>query len=278
MQIDLHMHSNFSDGRHAPTQLVEMALDKGLAAISLTDHDSLEGVPEFMEAGREKGVETVPGVELSAEFDGRDLHILGYGVDPDDSAFQEMLKKFRDTRYKRGIKIVERLNALGVSIDPADVLAKAGKGALGRPHIASVLVEKGIVPRVADAFDKYIADGGPAYVPKYKMNPTEAIEHVHAAGGLAFVAHPGIFLDKVEEMDELLSRGFDGVEVFHPSHNGTVTEELQSLAERRGLLVSGGSDFHGFNGKHMPIGAVKVPYTVWTTIQKAIASRRGNHG
>jgi predicted metal-dependent phosphoesterase TrpH len=267
------MHSNFSDGHFAPARLIEFAMEKELHAVSLTDHDSLGGVGEFMEAGREKGIETISGVELSAEFDGRDLHILGYGVDPDHEGFQRMLRKFRETRQQRAIKIVEKLNALGIDIKPDEVLAKAGGGAVGRPHIASVLLKKGAVSRIAEAFDRYIADGGPAYVAKYKMNPSQAIEHVHGAGGLAFAAHPGIFCQNMEEMEELLSKGFDGVEVFHPSHSGDVTSKLRQIAERRGLLMSGGSDFHGFNGKHMPLGAVPVPYELLEKIRTEIESR-----
>ncbi len=276
MQIDLHMHSVFSDGRYEPAKLVEMAMQQNLHAIALTDHDSLEGVGEFVQAGKEHGIETIPGVELSAEFEGRDLHILGYGVDPTHEGFQDMLHKFRETRFKRGIKIVEKLNALGVDIEPAEVLAACGKGALGRPHIATVLVEKGVVSRIAEAFDKYIADGGPAYVPKYKMDPSEAVEHIRAAGGLSFVAHPGVFLNNMEEMEELLSNGFDGVEVFHPAHNGGMTNELQTIAERRGLLISGGSDFHGFNGRHVAIGAVKVPYVLLERIKTELGKRRNS--
>ncbi len=268
------MHSNFSDGYFAPARLIELAMEKGLHAVSLTDHDSLDGVGEFMAAGKEKGIETISGVELSAEFDGRDLHILGYGVDPDNEGFQDVLRKFRDARHQRGIKIVEKLKALGIDIEPAEVLAKACGGALGRPHIAAVLLEKGVVSRIGDAFDRYIADGGPAYVAKYKMTPSQAIEYVHAAGGLAFVAHPGIFLENMEEIEALVSKGFDGVEVFHPSHKGNVTGELQEIARRRGLLMSGGSDFHGFNGKHMPVGAVTVPYELLEKIKAEIENRR----
>ena len=141
MAIDLHMHSYFSDGVHSPTRLVELALKRDLRAISLTDHDSLDGVGEAIAAGEEHGLEVISGCELSCEFKERDLHILGYGVDQNNAEFQDMLSRFRETRYKRGLKIVEKLNALGMNIEPAEVLAKAGEGALGRPHIAAVLVD-----------------------------------------------------------------------------------------------------------------------------------------
>jgi predicted metal-dependent phosphoesterase TrpH len=271
MAIDLHMHSTFSDGIYTPTQLVEMATQRKLVAMSVTDHDSLDGIPELVEAGCKFSMETISGVELSSEFKGRDLHILGYGVDAANAPFQEMLRRFRETRYKRGIKIIEKLNDLGVSIEPAEVLAKSGKGALGRPHIAAVLVEKGIVSRTAEAFDKYIAEGGPAYVPKYKMTPEEAIEHIHGAGGLALTAHPGIFMENLAELDELVSKGFDGIEVYHPSHNATRIAELEAFAAERNLVVSGGTDFHGFPGRDMPMGSVDIPYDVLRRLKERLA-------
>lgn len=273
MRIDLHMHSTFSDGLLTPAELIDIAAKKQLALISLSDHDCVDGVDEAMKAGAEKGIEVVAGVELSSEFKGRELHILGYGVDHHDADLQEMLEKFRETRYKRGIKIVEKLNALGVDIEPAEVLAKTQGGALGRPHVAAVLVDKGVVSRIGEAFDKYIAEGGPAYVPKYKLSPAEAIQHIRAARGVAFVAHPGLFLDNMGELNELLSLGFDGIEAFHPSHSSEVSAQFQKVAGERGLLVSGGSDFHGFDGKHQMMGLLDIPYEVWENIKTAIEER-----
>lgn len=266
-RIDLHTHSHRSDGLLSPSAVVELALENGVGAISLTDHDCVDGIPEAMDAGKKCGVEVLSGVELSSEFRGRDLHVLGYGVDPVHAEFQVILAKFRETRYKRGLKIIEKLNALGMAVEPAEVLAKAGKGALGRPHIAAVLVEKGYVSRTNEAFDKYIADGGPAYVPKYKMSPRQAIQYIHLAGGLAFIAHPGTFIEGIGELDELLAEGFDGIEVFHPANNGDLTSELGRIASDRNLLVSGGSDFHGFKGRDVPIGAMDVPYDVLERIK-----------
>ncbi len=267
MRIDLHMHSTFSDGLCSPGDLVGKAVERNLAAISLTDHDCLDGVNEAVAAGQTNGVEVLSGVELSCEFKGRDLHILGYGVDPDHGEFQEMLLRFRDTRERRGLEIIEKLNKLGISIDPDDVMAKSGQGALGRPHIAAVLAEKKFVSTPVEAFDKYIAEGGPAYVPKYKMSPPEAIRYVRAAGGLAFMAHPGIFLKDMDEMSTLLAEGFDGVEVYHPKHDAATVKALTSMAEEHGLLVSGGSDYHGFTNRDLPIGALDISYDVLQKIK-----------
>ncbi len=273
MRIDLHMHSKYSDGLNTPTELVGMAVEKGLAAISLTDHDCLDGLNEAMAVGGEKQLEVIPGVELSCEFRGRDLHVLGYGVDPDHAEFQEMLRRFRETRFNRGIKIIEKLNALGLAVDAEDVIRKSGKGSLGRPHIAAVLVEKGLVSTTQEVFDKYIADGGPAYVPKYKMAPPDAIRHIRKAGGLAFIAHPGIFLENSDEIEALVSEGFDGIEIYHPKHNGATARQLESVAERHGLLVSGGSDFHGFAGRDLPLGALDIGYEVLENIKRRLAQR-----
>jgi predicted metal-dependent phosphoesterase TrpH len=273
MRVDLHMHSKFSDGLNTPTELVEMAVAKDLAAISLTDHDCLDGLNEALAVGGTKGLEVLPGVELSCEFRGRDLHVLGYGVDPDHDEFQEMLRRFRDTRFNRGLKIIEKLNALGLAIDPDDVIRKSGKGSLGRPHIAAVLVEKGLVSNTQEVFDKYIADGGPAYVPKFKMAPPDAIRYIRMAGGLAFIAHPGIFLEREDELDALVEEGFDGIEVFHPKHKGTTSQRLKAVAEGRGLLVSGGSDFHGFPGRDMPLGSLDLDYGILESIKLRLAER-----
>jgi predicted metal-dependent phosphoesterase TrpH len=233
----------------------------------LTDHDCVDGVHEAVAAGKENGVEVLSGVELSCEFKGRDLHILGYGIDPGHAGLQEMLQRFRDTRESRGLKIVEKLNKLGLSIELDDVMAKSEHGALGRPHIAAVLAEKGFVKTPVEAFDKYIAEGGPAYEPKYKMSPPEAIRHIRRAGGLAFMAHPGIFLTDMDEMSALLAEGFDGVEIYHPHHNAATVKALAAIADDNGLLVSGGTDYHGFTNRDLPIGSLDIPYEVMQKIK-----------
>ncbi len=270
MRVDLHLHSRFSDGLNTPTELVRMAVAKGLAAISVTDHDSLDGVNEAIAAGRESGLEVISGVELSCEFEGRDLHVLGYGVAPEDAGFETMLKKFRETRHKRGLAIIEKLNAMGIPIKAEEVIKKSGKGALGRPHIAAVLREKGVVSTPTEAFDRFIAEGGPAYVPKYKMTPTDAVRHIHTARGLAFIAHPGIFLENIGELHMLIAEGFDGIEIYHPKHSGTTARQLGAIAAEKGLLISGGSDFHGFAGRDLPLGALDVPYELLERIKQRL--------
>ena len=263
------VHSTFSDGQLAPADLIKMASEKGLAAVALADHDCLDGNPEYVEAALKVGVESFTGVELSCVYQGRDLHILGYGVDPADEPLKAMLKKFVDAREQRGIKIVEKLEAIGVKIDVEKVLENAGAGALGRPHIARALVEGGYVKDFNEAFNKYIGEDGPAYVDKYKMSPEDAVYYIHGAGGLAFVAHPGFYMEDLDAFFELLERGFDGIEVFHSKHKNQTANHLRSIANERGLLESGGSDFHGFAGRDV-LGEPKVPYEFFDRIKERL--------
>lgn len=269
--IDLHMHSTFSDGIHSPAALVDIAVRKELSAIALADHDSLDGFRELEAAAGRVGVEVITGVELSSEHNGRDLHILGYGVSPDDASLLGMLRKFRDTRERRGIMIVEKLREFGIELDMDAILAKAGDGALGRPHIAEALVEGGHASDFPDAFAKYIGEDCPAYVEKYKITPADAVTHIHGAGGLAFVAHPGYYLEDLDAFGELLDQGFDGIEVHHPHHRNGVVEKLLEIATRRGFLVSGGSDFHGFAGRDN-MGVPRVPYVLLERIKERLAA------
>ncbi len=268
--IDLHMHSTFSDGVMTPRELVETAGRKGLSAISLSDHDSLDGFPELSAAAAEAGLEVISGVEMSCEHNGRDLHVLAYGVSVEDDNLQRLLRLFCEVREERGIRIVEKLAGIGVEIDMKDVLAKAGDGALGRPHIAEVLLEKGHVSEFGEAFVKYIGEDCPAYVGKYKMSPGDAVMNIHKAGGLAFVAHPGYYLEDPAVFDDILDEGFDGIEVHHPHHNGNTVKHLLNIATRRELLVSGGSDFHGFAGRDN-MGEPRVSYNLLTLIKERIA-------
>jgi len=267
--IDLHMHSTYSDGHLTPGELVNLAVGSGLAAVALADHDCLDGVPEYRAAAAQAGIETITAVELSCIHRGRDLHILGYGVDVKDETLQEMLKRFCDTRENRGLMIVEKLAGMGVQLDAEKILEKAGAGALGRPHIAEALVEGGYARDFKEVFGKYIGEHCPAYVEKYKMSPEEAIRFVRGASGLAFVAHPGFYLDDMDGFNELLDETFDGIEVFHSQHTPETAQRLVRIAQERGLLMSGGSDFHGFEGRDS-LGEPKVPYEYFARIKERL--------
>jgi predicted metal-dependent phosphoesterase TrpH len=272
-RIDLHMHSTYSDGVHSPATLIAIAKSKGIAGIALTDHDSVDGYDELERAAREAGIDVMTGVELSCEFNGRDLHVLGYGVDPRNEKLQALLREFRGARERRGIRIVEKLAEQGVRIDISVVIAKAGGGALGRPHIAEALIEAGYATDHAQVFARYIGEGCPAYVEKYKMHPGQAVASIKAAGGLAFIAHPGYYMEDYDAFLRLLDEGFDGLEVFHPYHIPPVTNRLLALARERGLLISGGSDFHGFAGRDN-MGEPTVSHDLFQRIQEALAERR----
>jgi len=269
LRIDLHTHSNHSDGVHAPSVLIDLAKWKGISAISLCDHDSLEGYDQLEEASRREGIETITGVELSCEYTGRDLHVLGYGVDRRNEPLQKLLLDFRATRQRRGEQIVEKLAGQGVHLDIQNVLARAAGGALGRPHIAAALLEAGYVSDHPQAFAKYIGEGCPAYVEKYKIRPDDAVEAIHAAGGLAFVAHPGYYLEDERAFRALLERGFDGIEVYHPYHHSQMVTRLLGIARDFGLLISGGSDFHGFAGRDN-LGEPTVPYSLLQRIKETL--------
>jgi len=269
--IDLHMHSTYSDGVHPPSKLIEIATRKGLSAIALADHDSLGGYAEFSKAAEGAGLEVISAVELSCENDGRDLHVLAYGVRTDDKPLLAMLGQFCQAREDRGVGIVRKLADQGVVLDMDAILAKTKGGALGRPHIAEALVEGGHVADIPEAFNRYIGEHCPAYVGKYYMSPKEAVDCIHGAGGLAFVAHPGKSVDDIDAFEVLLACGFDGVEVHHPHHNARVIGQLLEAAAANELLVSGGSDFHGFQGRDN-MGEPKVPYVLLERIRERLAS------
>lgn len=272
-RIDMHMHSTYSDGVRTPAELIDMAKTKGLAGIALTDHDSIEGFPELSAAAATANVEVMTGVELSCEYNGKDLHVLGYGVDFTNAPLQTLLRDFRGARERRGERIVEKLAEQGVHIEMSHVLAKAGNGALGRPHIAEALIEAGYVANHAEAFARFIGEGCAAYVDKFKMQPAQAVASVHAARGLAFVAHPGYYMEDYDAFLHLIDQGFDGVEVFHPYHIPPVIKRLLELARDRGLLISGGSDFHGFAGRDN-MGEPEVSHALFERIQETLVERR----
>ena len=268
-RIDLHSHTVVSDGTLTPTQLVELAARKGLAAIAITDHDHTGALDEARRAGERLGVEIVPGVELSVAYEKGDVHLLGYLLDPDEPRLAARLAEFRETRARRGVEIVAKLRALGVDVTLEDVGGLAASGgtpargpptpppqSIGRPHIARALVEKGIVASVQEAFEKWLADDGPAYVPKAKLAAAEAAALVHGAGGVAVLAHPGLIREggMTRVVRALAALGLDGVEVEHPRHTSDTRRTLRALAKELDLVETGGSDFHGENKPDVDLG------------------------
>ena len=270
--IDLHSHSTASDGALPPTAVVEAARDAGLAVLALTDHDTTAGVAEAQAAGERLGVRVVTGVELSALHHEREIHMLALHVELSDE-FEAQLTEFRAGRVRRAEEMVARLRSLGAAITMDGVLAHAGRGAVGRPHVARALVDAGFVREQREAFDRFIGNGRPAHVPKETLFAADAIDLVHAAGGIAVFAHPG--RDGTRAMIEpLVKYGLDGLEILHPSQSGEDMARLGALASHFDLVSSGGSDWHGTTDGFRTLGQMHVPYAVLTQQEERVARRR----
>lgn len=245
VKADLHMHTNYSDGNLSPVQLIELSQKSGISIISITDHDNVSALKEAIDYGKQKNIQVIPGVEISADLDDMEIHILGYFIDYKNKKLLDFLSSSRQLRIQRNEKIVEKLNDLGSKINFESILDKAGGDvSIGRPHIAIELNEEGFVNSYYDAFLKYIGDGKPAYVRKSNPHVSEAIKMISDMGGLSFIAHPGKFV-RDELLLKLISYGIDGIETIHPSHTKEDVEYFNSIAAEYFLLTSGGSDFHG---------------------------------
>lgn len=249
MYIDLHVHSHYSDGSMSPSLLVGAAQRLGLAALSITDHDTIDGFGEALEAGAGAGIEIVPGLELSVTLDESSVHLLGYFFDCADAGLAAVLGRLQEGRKNRNSAILARLNVLGIAISEEELAAISGQGQSGRPHIASLLVKKKVVGSMDEAFCRYLARGGKAYQSRYVLPAKEAIEVVQQAGGLVFLAHPQQLEKAGKDVAAIVARlrhlGLDGVEVYYPTHSRAFRKKMLSIAKRLGLLVSGGSDYHG---------------------------------
>lgn len=255
LRADLHLHTTASDGQLRPAALVELARKHHLNTIAITDHDTTDGISEAQAAANGSPV-VLPGIELSAEENNVDVHMLGYYVQPENSAFQSALAQFRHDRLDRGEAMVARLETLGKPIRWERVLELADGGSVGRPHVARALVEAGHVESVNAAFDLYLHHGGPAYVSRKRMSPEEAVALIHAAGGVAVMAHPGLVPDYLPMLERLVAAGLDGIEFNHPRNPATVRENIRAVALRHALILTGGSDFHRQGD---PIGAYTAP-------------------
>jgi predicted metal-dependent phosphoesterase TrpH len=259
MAVDLHIHSIESDGTWGPEQIVAEARRRGLYALSITDHDTTAAVPAGLAAAAAAGLHLLPGVEISVDVEQTEVHILGYFIDLDHQPLQAVLAKVRDSRLARAERMVQRLQALGIPVSMEDVLVESGHGAVGRPHVARALVKRGVVATAQEAFDRFLKRGAPAYVPRYKLTPEEAVQLVVAAGGLPVFAHPGL-AHRDDLIDALIPHGLLGLEAYHVEHSPADTRKYLNMAKRRGLYVTGGSDSHGPAGPvQVEIGAVYVP-------------------
>jgi hypothetical protein len=247
--IDLHAHSNRSDGTFEPAEVVRLAAERGLDVVALTDHDTTDGLDEALGAGEELGLEVVPGVELSAEHEATSVHVLCYWMDASNPELQAELSRLRDERFRRGEQMVERLRALGLPVSFERVREIAAGGTIVRPHVAQAMVEAGIVTTEQEAFDRYIGDGSPAHVPKHALDPVDALALILGAGGVCVLAHPGMWGEQGSVPQELIERmagaGMQGLEVEHVDHTPEQRERYRVLARRLDLIPTGGSDCHG---------------------------------
>jgi len=253
-----------------PTQAVEEAREAGLQAISLTDHDTVEGIAEATAAGERLGVEVIPGSELSAHVREREVHLLAYLMDWKNTELNNGLEQVHQARRQRGVAIVKRLNDLGLGVELEDVLAQAQGSPLGRPHIAAVMIQKGFVANKDEAFNRYIGDRAPAFRAKPHISAEEVIARVHRAGGVILLAHPGHSLPETT-IEKLISFGLDGIEVYHPAHQPPQIEFYTQLAAKHNLLVSGGSDSHG-DAEGTRIGDYGIGYEAIEAMRERAAS------
>jgi predicted metal-dependent phosphoesterase TrpH len=243
-RADLHTHTTYSDGALTPRELVDRARSVNLHTISITDHDTVQGIEEAAAYAGTSGVEIVPGVELSSSHDGTEIHILGYFLDVQNKTLLDSLETFRQERLKRIERIVDKLNKMRIPLTVESVLAKAGNGAVGRPHVASAMVNEGLATSYQQAFNRYIGNGRPAYEKKSSFSPADTIRLIAEAGGLSFLAHPGRALADAVVI-HLIQCGLDGIEVVHPSHSPELVTHYRGIVNEYCLLESGGSDFHG---------------------------------
>ncbi|SJZ45222.1 PHP domain-containing protein [Selenihalanaerobacter shriftii] len=273
--VDLHLHTTASDGSYTPQELVIEAAKRGLKTIAVTDHDTVAGIVPAMEQAKELDLEVIPGIEFTTYVDNQEVHILGYYIDHLDKTLSTKLAELKDARRTRGEKIVEKLNELGVKVQWQTVQEIAGAGAVGRPHIARALVEEGYVKEFSKAFDKYIGDDGPAYVPKTQLTPKEAIELIDEVGGIAVLAHPGL-ADNNEIVNEVIESGIEGLEVYYSKHTSDMIRKYVKLAKRYELLLTGGSDCHGPEHKgEVLLGTVKAADWLVTDLKEEYRAKNG---
>ncbi|NLD94152.1 MAG: PHP domain-containing protein [Fibrobacter sp.] len=264
--VDLHIHTTFSDGASTVKEVFEAAHSKGISAISITDHDCTDAYPLAFELGAQLDIEVIPGVELSSEIDGTDIHVLGYFIDVENPVLVRKIDEMKDARYYRAKKIVENLNKQGIDLRFETVLSIAGLGAIGRPHIAAAMLKEELVYSFREAFDKYIGYGSTAYVEKLKMHPKEVFDLVKQAGGVPVLAHPGVtHVD--ERILEFIREGLQGIEVYHTEHPASAERHYTRIAKKHHLAISGGSDFHSSNQNRSEIGIPQVPYATVSSLK-----------
>lgn len=272
-KADLHVHTTASDGLMNPKEVVCWASVKRLTAIGITDHDTVKGILPAEEASSEYGVEIVPGIELSTLYEEEEIHILGYYLDYKADWFLDTLAKIQNSRYERADSIVRKLNRLGIKITLEQVKSIADDGAIGRPHIARAMINKGYINNIKEAFNSYIGKGCPAYVERYKFKSSEAIDIIKQLGGISVLAHPGLIRNKAN-IRNIINLGIDGIEVYHSKHDDETVRYALSIATAGKLLITGGSDCHGIKLNNEPaLGNCTVDYKYVQKLKEAYNRR-----
>jgi 3',5'-nucleoside bisphosphate phosphatase len=281
--VDLHCHSTASDGTLPPAEVIALALRNGLSALALTDHDTIGGIAEASEAAAKSGIDFLPGIEISCDVPRpATMHLLGYGVDPQSPILLDLTRRLIDGRNDRNPRIIRKLNDLGIKISMEELEAQANGGVIGRPHIAAILMRKGYVSSIKQAFDKYLAPGGAAYFDKERISPRDAIEMVQQSGGLAVLAHPSQLRTENDAqlertIKDLADLGLAGIEVIHSDNDAAMVEKYSKLAERYKLLKTGGSDFHGTNKTDITLGTAngrRIPREFFDALVERLAVLR----
>lgn len=274
--IDLHVHSSASDGTFSPTALMEEAKKAGLCAMALTDHDTTAGVKAAQTAADRLGIELIPGVELSTEYEGKEIHVVGLAIDIDNSSMQEHMRVFRESRDNRNGKMLANLRSEGFSITEEELKERYPDAVITRAHIARFLADTGQIPEMKVAFDRYIGDDGICYVPRPKVTPMDAVDMIVTAKGIPVLAHPVLYhMDKAKLRNlitELKAHGLMALEAIYSENMPGDEQYYKALAREEGLLISGGSDFHGTNKPHIKLGtgrgSLYIPYDVWAKLKE----------
>ena len=274
-KIDLHLHTNFSDGTSTPEEVVNEAKKNGFSIISICDHDCIDGIEPAAEAGRTHGIRVIPGVEITAEKDDLEIHILGYFIDYKDAELKKRLATIRKIRERRIFDMIDKLKDFNINVSAEEVFKLSKEGSVGRPHLARILVKEGFVKNESEAFDKYLGDKAPCYVRRFNFSPEEAIDIIIQAKGIPVYAHPKV-MGRDDFIGEFAKAGLRGLEVYHSDHSASVRDRYRKLAEEHNLLITGGSDYHGTVKKDVFIGKVNIPYELVEKLEQEAKKLRND--
>lgn len=270
---DLHLHTIFSDGTYTPFSLISECENQGLSAISVTDHDTVNGIQAVAKIAEDKDIEVLPGIELTAEYEGKEIHILGYLIDSQNELLLKRLEILKENRIERAYKIIDKLKGEGVILRPESVFGLAKQGTVGRLHIARAMVKEGVASSILEAFQKYIGDKCPAYVLDFRLSAKEAIKLIIDSAGIPVLAHPHT-INNDEVIFKFIDYGLMGLEAYYPEHSQAMINFYLDLAKKHNLLITGGSDCHGEAKPQAKIGSVKVPYALVEELKIAKDKRR----